>query len=142
MLKDGPGAIPRGRLFGCPAELSLDLLGGKWKTIILARLKGERMRYGELRRAIPDLTDKVLTQRLREMEQGGFLIREDADGAITYRLSPLAQSLTPALQTLYDWGEVQGTLAGARFHTESAALGEILAPADQADRQPVPQDAG
>lgn len=122
MLKDGPGAIPPGRLFGCPVELCLELLGGKWKTIILARLKGGRMRYGELRRAIPDLTDKVLTQRLREMERAGFLLREDNEGVITYRLSPLAEGLAPALEELYHWGEAQGRLAGARFRTQLPSL--------------------
>ena len=53
------------RDFGCPVEFSIDLLSGKWKTVILSRLKLRPMRYGELRRDIPALSDKVLTERLR-----------------------------------------------------------------------------
>lgn len=52
----------RARLYGCPVELTLDLIGGKWKTVILARLKQAPMRYGELRRAVPGLADKMFTR--------------------------------------------------------------------------------
>ncbi|TIT84977.1 MAG: helix-turn-helix transcriptional regulator, partial [Mesorhizobium sp.] len=51
----------RGRLYGCPVELALDALGGKWKTVILARIKERPLRYSELRRMIPSLSDKMLT---------------------------------------------------------------------------------
>ncbi|MER9961250.1 helix-turn-helix transcriptional regulator [Mesorhizobium sp. M0045] len=50
----------RGRLYGCPVEFALDALGGKWKTVILARIKEQPMRYSELRRLIPSLSDKML----------------------------------------------------------------------------------
>ena len=65
------------RSFGCPTELALELLGGKWKTVILARLKGGPQRYGELRRKIPRLSDKMLTQCLQGLQtllqsQGAF----------------------------------------------------------------------
>jgi DNA-binding HxlR family transcriptional regulator len=53
--------------YGCPVEFSLDLLRGKWKPVIMARLKQGPMRYGQLRRAIPRLSDKVLTERLRDL---------------------------------------------------------------------------
>jgi DNA-binding HxlR family transcriptional regulator len=66
---------PRARLYGCPVELTLDLLGGKWKTVILARLKQAPLRYGELRSVVPGLADKMLTQRLRDLEKAGFVER-------------------------------------------------------------------
>ncbi|MER9076558.1 helix-turn-helix transcriptional regulator [Mesorhizobium sp. M0904] len=50
----------RGRLYGCPVEFALDALGGKWKTVILARIKEQPMRYSDLRRLIPSLSDKML----------------------------------------------------------------------------------
>ena len=73
--------VQRGRLYGCPAELALDVLGVKWKTIILARLKDGPLRYGDLRRTVPLLSDKVLTQRLRELEDSGLVERRDQSGA-------------------------------------------------------------
>jgi DNA-binding HxlR family transcriptional regulator len=56
--------------FGCPVELSLELLGGKWKPVILARLKERPHRYSELRKLIPNLSTKMLSQRLRDLEIG------------------------------------------------------------------------
>ena len=93
--------------YGCPVEFSLDLLRGKWKPVILARLKQGPMRYGQLRRAIPALSDKVLTERLRDLEASGLVSSTtEMDGAVrTYSLTERGMSLKPVLQALYDWGE-------------------------------------
>ena len=77
------------KIYGCPVELALDMIGGKWKTVIVARLKQGPMRYGELRRVIPNLSDKVLTER--------------------------GLSLAPALQALFDWGTVIAPEVGAKI---------------------------
>ena len=61
------------RLYGCPVEFALDMLGGKWKTVILARIKEQPMRYSELRRMIPSLSEKMLSQRLKELVDAGFV---------------------------------------------------------------------
>jgi DNA-binding HxlR family transcriptional regulator len=90
---------------GCPVELSVVLLGGKWKAVILARLKEQPLRYGELRRQISRLSDKVLTDRLAHLQEQGLIVREEAAGQ--YRLTRRGQSLRPLLQQLYDWGEAQ-----------------------------------
>lgn len=87
--------------YGCPVELAIELLGGKWKPVILAWLKESPMRYGELRRVIPALSDKVLTERLRDLREQGWV--EVVDGR--YRLTRRAESARPLLQALYDWGE-------------------------------------
>ena len=107
------------RLYGCPVELTLDLLGGKWKTVILARLKQCPLRYGELRRAVPGLTDKVLTQRLRDLQDAGFVERAGRSGrGARYRLTALGQSLGPALEGLYAWGSRVAPTIGARFGSQ------------------------
>ncbi|THD44600.1 MAG: transcriptional regulator [Bradyrhizobium sp.] len=94
--------------YGCPVEFSLDLLGGKWKMVILARLKQNLMRYGELRRAIPDLSDKVLTERLGGLREVGLVESlADADGVTRYQLTARGESLRSVLQALYDWGEAE-----------------------------------
>ena len=100
------------KIYGCPVELALDMIGGKWKTVIVARLKQGPMRYGELRRAIPNLSDKVLTERLRDLETRGLVIR-GADGR--YALTERGLSLAPALQALFDWGTIIAPEVGAKI---------------------------
>ena len=87
---------------GCAVEVTLDRLAGKWKTILLARIKEGPRRYADLRASVPGLSDKVLTDRLREL-QADNLIEQDPQGR--YRLSPEGETLRPVLQALYDWGE-------------------------------------
>jgi DNA-binding HxlR family transcriptional regulator len=115
-----------GRLFGCPVELALSLIGGKWKTVIIARLKQGPLRYSELRRTVPDLADKVLTQRLRELETDGFVKRIPAseNGATRYALTDRGYSLSPALEALYAWGEQAAQETGVRFRSARNALSE------------------
>jgi DNA-binding HxlR family transcriptional regulator len=95
------------RAFGCPVELSLTLLGGKWKAVILARLKGGPLRYGELRRLIPRLSDKVLTERLADLQALGLVAPLGGHGERGYRLTTRGETLRPVLQALYDWGEAE-----------------------------------
>src|SRR5207247_9971966 len=64
-----------GRSYGCPVEVTLTVLGGKWKTVILARIKEGDSRFGMLRRSIPELSARVLTLRLRELERAGLVTR-------------------------------------------------------------------
>jgi DNA-binding HxlR family transcriptional regulator len=107
----GPAGDPMKRLrktYGCPVELSLDLLGGKWKSVILARLKDRPLGYGELRRLISDLSDKVLTERLKGLEAQGLVTRLRNPGRparLRYALTERGQSLRPILEALYSWGE-------------------------------------
>jgi DNA-binding HxlR family transcriptional regulator len=93
-------ALPKS--VGCPVEFALVVLGGKWKTVLLAHLKEGPRRYGELRRLTPRLSDKMLSQRLDELQRLGLIERSAQDGV--YRLAPAGDSLRPVLQSLYDWG--------------------------------------
>ena len=94
--------------FGCPVELSLELLGGKWKPVILARLKERPHRYSELRKLIPNLSTKMLSQRLRDLEVRGLVERRGVEGKphAVYRLTARAETLKPVLQALHDWGQL------------------------------------
>jgi DNA-binding HxlR family transcriptional regulator len=95
----------------------LDLLGGKWKTVILARLKQSPLRYGELRSVVPGLADKMLTQRLRDLEKAGFVERSKKhDGHVCYQLTSRGRSLGPALEALYEWGSEVAPQVGASFN--------------------------
>lgn len=89
--------------YGCPVEFTLDCLGGKWKTVILAHLKGGPLRYADLRQRVRPMADKVLNERLLELQAAGLVGRDTTTG--TYALSERGQSLGPVLQALYDWGQ-------------------------------------
>ena len=99
------------RTTGCPVELAIDLLRGKWKPVILARLKDGPLRYGELRRLIPAITDKILTERLADLRQLGF-VEAVANNRGAYRLTDRGQSARPMLEALFAWGEEQAGVFG------------------------------
>ncbi|AKF07909.1 winged helix-turn-helix transcriptional regulator [Sandaracinus amylolyticus] len=101
------------RRFGCPVELSMEVLGGKWKTVLLARLKDGPLRYAELRALVPGLSDKVLTQRLRDMEELGLVEVTRRAGTSTYRTTARAERLRPALDALYACGVALAPEVGA-----------------------------
>ena len=92
----------------CPLTSSLILINGRWKMIILWQINGGTLRFGELRRAIPLITEKMLTDQLRELERDGFIERvvyAQVPPRVEYSLTPLAQSLMPILKQLLTWGE-------------------------------------
>jgi DNA-binding HxlR family transcriptional regulator len=100
--------------FGCPVELAIELIGGKWTTVLLAHLKESPRRYAELRRLVPRISDKMLTQRLQELMDKDLVQRSPVDGAASYQLTPRGESLRPVLDLLYAWGEQQARELGAR----------------------------
>jgi DNA-binding HxlR family transcriptional regulator len=108
----------------CPVELSLEVLAGKWKPVLLAHLKDGALRYGELRARIPRLSDKVLTERLRDLEEGGLVAHRKMPGPppyFTYELTPFGQSLRPVLESLYAWGETAAPALGVRVEMMASA---------------------
>jgi len=92
--------------FHCPTEFTLAVLGGKWKTVILSYLKERPCRYAELRRLVPGLSDKVLSERLRDLTRSGLVARQGPAGSRThtYFLTGKGRSLSEPLQQLYAWG--------------------------------------
>lgn len=103
----------------CPVEVAVDVLGGRWAPVILAHLKEGVHRYGQLRRRIPELSEKMLTQRLRELEDHGLVerrVHDDVPGnvppPVSYRLTADGHSLGPVLQALHDWGSKQAARRG------------------------------
>jgi DNA-binding HxlR family transcriptional regulator len=94
-------------------ELAMDTIGGKWAVVILAHLKEGTLRYGELRRLIPDITEKMLTQRLRELEADGLverIVHSEVPPAVSYRMTD--DELRPVLQAIYAWGERRAAQGG------------------------------
>lgn len=104
------------RVFGCPTEFTLDVLGGKWKTVILCYLKQEPLRYADLRRFIPSLSDKMLSERLRDLTERGLIMKKRPAGQTreVYVLTPTGKSLSTALGELYRWGERHAAAFGVK----------------------------
>ncbi|MDZ7626026.1 MAG: helix-turn-helix domain-containing protein [Ignavibacteriaceae bacterium] len=103
-----PEFIFKGKKFNNPVELSLDIIGGKWKIPIIWILKNDSKRYGELRRSLPKVTHKMLTQQLRELEQDEIITRKvysEIPPKVEYSLTLLGKSVIPVIDMLREWGE-------------------------------------
>jgi DNA-binding HxlR family transcriptional regulator len=93
----------RGR---CPVDLAIDLVGGKWKPLILYRLRDGTMRFGELQRAIPNVTQRMLTLQLRELERDGLVVRTiyaEVPPKVEYTMTGPARGLLPVMEALGRW---------------------------------------
>lgn len=91
----------------CPAETTLKAISGRWKILILRELFQEIKRFGELQRALAGITQKMLTEQLRELEADGIIHREvypQIPPKVEYSLTELGKSLRPILETMHEWG--------------------------------------
>lgn len=92
----------------CPVETTLSLIGNKWKVLILRDLMTGTKRFGELKRSVGDISQKVLTAQLRDMEENGLISRKvyaEVPPRVEYSLTPLGESLSPILSAMKNWGE-------------------------------------
>ena len=92
----------------CPVETTLTLIGDKWKVLILRDLLPGTKRFGELKKSIGNVSQKVLTAQLRDMEKSGLVNRKvypEVPPHVEYSLTELGRSLQPILDALRDWGE-------------------------------------
>ncbi|SMF02877.1 transcriptional regulator, HxlR family [Tistlia consotensis] len=103
---------------GCPVRDVLDQLGDKWSTLIVIILAGGAHRFSALRRAIPDISQRMLTQSLRDLERDGLVLRTvfpTKPPSVEYRLSELGRSLLEPLAPLVGWAEANhGAIRAAR----------------------------
>ena len=98
----------KGKKYNNPVELSLDIIGGKWKIPIIWRLREDTLRYGEIRKSLPKITHKMLTQQLRELESDEIIIRKvykEVPPKVEYSLTLLGKSVIPVIDLLREWGE-------------------------------------
>jgi DNA-binding HxlR family transcriptional regulator len=91
----------------CPVEITLGVIGGKWKAMILFHLQQGPARFNVLRRLIPGVTQRMLTQHLRELEADGIVTRtvlQVVPPHVEYAISPLGETLGPILDAMAQWG--------------------------------------
>ena len=98
----------------CPVEAALNLIGGKWKGLIILRLLEKTWRFNALKRSIPDCTQRMLTNQLRQLEADGIVLRTaypEVPPKVEYSLTQIGRDLAPTIGALCEWGQknVEGT---------------------------------
>ena len=124
-----------GRRPGCAVETTLDLIDGKWKGVILFHLQNGTQRFGELRRRMPGITQRMLTKQLRALEDDGLIIRKvyaEVPPRVEYRLSEVGESLRPVIDILKRWGETHQERTSCAAISDAAGSDTIKAPHGEA----------
>lgn len=96
-----------GTFFYCPVDLTLSVIGGRWKGLVFWNLREGPKRYGELKKTLVGINDKMLTQVLRDLEKNGVITRKSYAGSIPkveYTLSKEGQKLLPVMKQMSEWG--------------------------------------
>lgn len=115
---NAPTTGRRRNVFVCPVDVTLSMIGGKWKPMILWLLAARPRRFSDLQSAMPLIAHKVLAQQLRQLESDGVIqriTRENMPAAGGYQLTEFGRTLRPALNALANWGKTHHQLIGARY---------------------------
>lgn len=106
--------------FHCALDVTMHFIGGKWKAVVLWYLRKDKKRFGELKKLIPDITDKMLTLQLRALEEDGLVSRKvypQVPPRVEYALTEEGKSMVPVVETIAKWGrdkaEKEGKLVPA-----------------------------
>jgi DNA-binding HxlR family transcriptional regulator len=117
MIIDGRECVVKmgGKSFHCAMDITMDYVGGKWKTVVLWYLKNGKKRFGELNRLIPQITEKMLSIQLKQLEKSGLVSRKvypEVPLRVEYGLTPLGKSLIPVLDAIAKWGRMMSDSRG------------------------------
>jgi DNA-binding HxlR family transcriptional regulator len=105
-----------GKPYHCAMDITMDYIGGKWKTVVLWYLKNETLRFAELKKRIPDITEKMLSIQLRALEADGLIARQvhgvKPPVKVEYSLTVFGKTIIPALNAIAKWGRDLGENEG------------------------------
>lgn len=96
-----------GEEYHCALDVTMDYIAGKWKTVVLWYLKKDKKRYGELRKLIPDITEKMLSLQLKQLEKDGIVLRKvyaEIPPRVEYSLTTFGKTLIPVIEAIAKWG--------------------------------------
>lgn len=105
--ENSTNSLNRKFLTDCDLTYAIQLMGGRWKLLILMRLEGGRRRFGELKKSIPNITERMLTLQLRELETDGLVTRQvfaEVPPRVEYELTGIGRELIPICWVLDGWG--------------------------------------
>jgi DNA-binding HxlR family transcriptional regulator len=112
-----------GLLTNCPVRDVIDVIGGRWSSLLMMALAEHPYRFGELRRLVPDISQRMLTQTLHELQRDGYVHREvfpTKPPGVEYSLTRLGSSMFEALNVLIQWAdENHAAVTAARLHFDS-----------------------
>lgn len=115
-----------GKTFHCPVEAALEVIGGKWKPLIVWALKDNVMRFGELQKELPGVNTKMLTKQLRELEEDRVISRKiypEVPPRVEYTITDFGRTLVPVLEALCTWGaEYLGINRGSGYHCPAKSV--------------------
>lgn len=117
------------KTFPCPVETTLYLISNRWVVLILRDLFMGTKRFGELKKSLPGISQKVLTSNLRTMEEQGLLTRTvypEVPPRVEYSLTELGASLKPIIASMFDWGMAYKEQNGEGTNDMIVALGDAL----------------
>ena len=96
------------KVVGCPVETAIEIIGGRWKVLILQELFGGTRRFSELHRSLSGVSHRTLTQQLRELESHGIVRRKvhrQVPPKVEYSLTPVGETLKPVINVMHEWAE-------------------------------------
>lgn len=100
----------KGKTYPCCTSLTMGIIGGKWKTVILYHLMDKTLRYNELRKEIPSVTERTLSLQLKTLENDGLIERKVYTSKpplkVEYKLTEFGKTVIPLIQSIIDWGEL------------------------------------
>jgi DNA-binding HxlR family transcriptional regulator len=105
----------RGQTYHCALDITMSFIGGKWKTVVLWYLRKEKKRFSELKKLIPDITEKMLSLQLKALEEDGLVKRTlypEVPPRVEYELTDFGKTLLPALEAIALWGRELGQREG------------------------------
>jgi DNA-binding HxlR family transcriptional regulator len=114
----------RGKIYHCALDITMDYIGGKWRSVILWYLVKDRKRFSALKKLIPDITEKMLSLQLRKLEKDGLIQRHvyaEVPPRVEYSLTPSGESLITLLSELASWGRNKGFKEGKLVKGRKAA---------------------
>lgn len=105
----------KGETYHCAMDITMHYIGGKWKTIVLWYLRNKTLRFGELKKQVPDITEKMLSIQLKKLEEDGLIKRKvyaEIPLKVEYSLTPFGKTLIPLLEAVSKWGRNLGDTKG------------------------------
>lgn len=109
--------------YHCALDITMHFIGGKWKTVVLWYLRNKTLRFGELKKLIPDITEKMLSIQLKDLEEDGLVKREvfpEVPLRVEYSLTDFGKTLVPIVEAIAKWGKQLGEKEGALIEVKEA----------------------